>query len=49
MLECWNVCVFIVSKDLRISSATLIVPTGGAIWLNPFTTVLFNVFSDVTV
>ena len=41
--------MFIVSKDLLISSATVIVRTGGAICLNPFTTVLFNECSTVTV
>ena len=44
-----NVCMFIVSKALRISSATVIVRAGGAIWLNPFTTVLFSMCSAVTV
>ena len=34
--------MFIVSKALLISSATVIVRTGGAIWLNPFATVLFS-------
>ena len=38
-----------VSKALFISSATVIVHAGGTIWLNPFATVLFNVFSSVTV
>ena len=38
-----SVCMFIVSKDLLISSTTVIVRTGGAIWLNPFATVLFSV------
>ena len=38
-----------VSKALLISSATVIVCTGGAIWLNPFTTVLFNVCSAITI
>ena len=39
-----NVCsMFIVSKALLISSATVIVRAGGDIWLNPFATVLFNV------
>ena len=33
------VCMFIVSKDLLISSAPVIVRAGGAIWLNPFATV----------
>ena len=44
-----SVCMFIVSKAFVISSATLIVRTGGAIWLNPFATVLFSVCSAVTV
>ena len=45
-----SVCMFIVSKSLRISSATVIVRTGRAIWLNPFATaVLFTVCSAVTV
>ena len=39
----FSICVFIVSKALLISSATVIVHTGGAIWLNPFATVLFSV------
>ena len=34
---------------LLISSATMIVCAKGAIWLNPFATVLFNVCSAVTV
>ena len=38
-----SVCMFIVSKALLISSATVIVRTVGAIWLNPFATVLFSV------
>ena len=44
---CMFVCImwqFIVSKALLISSATVIVHAGGAIWLNPFTMVLFSVF-----
>ena len=40
-----SVCMFIVLKALFISSATVIVCTGGAIWLNPFATVLFSVCS----
>ena len=44
-----GVCMFCASKVLLISSATLIVRAGGAIWLNPFATVLFNVCSSVTV
>ena len=43
-----SVCMFIVSKALLISSATVIVCAGGAIWLNPFATVLFTVCSAVT-
>ena len=42
-------CMFIVSKALLISTATVIVRAGGAIWWNPFATVLFNVCSAVTV
>ena len=41
--------MFIVPKALLISSATVIVRAGGAIWLNPFATVLFSVCSAVTV
>ena len=44
-----SVCMFIVSKALLISSAIVIVRAGGAIWLNPFATVLFSVYSAVTV
>ena len=44
-----SVCMFIVSKALLISSATVIVRAGGAIWLNHFATVLFSVCSAVTV
>ena len=44
-----SVCKFIVLKALLISSPTVIVCAGGAIWLNPFDTVLFNVCSAVTV
>ena len=44
-----SVCMFIVSKALLISSATVILLAGGAIWLNPFATVLFSVCSAVTV
>ena len=39
----------IVLKALLISSATVVGRTGGAIWLNPFATVLFTVRSAVTV
>ena len=42
-----SVCMFIVSKALFISSATVIVRAGGAVWLNPFATVLFTVCSSV--
>ena len=44
-----SVCMFIVSKALLISSTTGIVRAGGAICLNPFATVLFNVCSTLTV
>ena len=44
-----RVCMFIVSKGLLISSATVIIRAGGAIWLNPIATVLFTVCSSVTV
>ena len=44
-----SVCMFIVSKTLLISSATVIVRAGKAIYLNPFATVLFTVFSAVNV
>ena len=40
--------MFIVSKALLMSSATVIVRARGAIWLNPFATVLFTVCSAVT-
>ena len=42
-------CMFIVSKTLLISSATVIVREWRAIWLNPFVTVLLNMCSAVTV
>ena len=41
--------MFIVSKALLISSATVIVRPGGAIRLNPFDTMLFSVCSVITV
>ena len=41
--------MFIVSKALLISSATLIYRAEGAIWLNPFATMLFSVCSVVIV
>ena len=44
-----SVCMFIVSKVLLMSSATVIVRAEVAIWLNPFATVLFGVCSAVTV
>ena len=44
-----SVCMFIVSKALLISSATVIVRAGGAIWLNPFATVLFSVCSIIVI
>ena len=44
-----SVYMFIVSNALLISSATVIVRAGGAIWLTPFATVLFTVCSTVSV
>ena len=44
-----SVCMFIVWKASFISSATVIVRAGGAIWLDSFVTVLFNVCSAATV
>ena len=44
-----SVCMFSVSKAWLISSATVIVRAAGAIWLNPFATVLFSMCSAVTV
>ena len=44
-----SVCMFIVSKALLISSATVSVPAGGAIWWNPLATVLFSVCSAGTI
>ena len=44
-----SVCMFIVSKSLLISSVAVIVRAGGAIWWNPFATVLFSVCGAVTV
>ena len=41
--------MFIVSKYLFISSATVIIRAGLAIWLNPTATVLFTVCSAVIV
>ena len=53
MLDCSSylisVCIFIVSKDLLISIATVIVRAGGAIWLNPIATVMFTVCSAIPV
>ena len=40
-----SLCMFIVLKGFLISSATVIVRTGGAIWVNPFATVLFSVIN----
>ena len=44
-----SVRMFIMSKALLISSATVIVRAGGAIWLKPFVTVLFSVCSAIIV
>ena len=43
-----SVCMFIVSKFLLMSSATVIVRAGRAIWLNPFARCYF-VCSNITV
>ena len=43
-----SVCMFIVSKVLLILGATMMVRARGAIWVNPFATVLFTVCSAVT-
>ena len=42
-----SVWMILVLKALLISSATVICRAGGAIWLNPFSTVLFTVCSSV--
>ena len=42
-----SVCMFCVSIALLISSATVIVRAGVAIWLNLYATVLFSVCSVV--
>ena len=44
-----SVCMFIMPKALLISSATMIVRAGEAIWLNPFATMLFSVCCVVIV
>ena len=44
-----SMCMFIVLKALLISSATVIVRAGGAIWFNPIAKVLLNVCNAVTV
>ena len=44
-----SVCMFILSKALLILSATVSVRAVGSIWLNPFATVLFTVYSSLTV
>ena len=51
ILVCNNflISVCMMSKVLLVSSATVIVRAGGAIWLNPFASVLFTVCSAVTV
>ena len=41
--------MFIVSKALLISSATVSVRAGGSIWLNPLATMLFIVCGAVTI
>ena len=42
-------CVCLLCRKLIIQCAAVIVRAGGAIWLNPFATVLFTVCSVVTV
>ena len=42
-------CMFYLSKSSFTSSAIVIVRAGGAIWMNHFATVLFNVCSAITV
>ena len=44
-----SVCMFIESNALLIWSATVIIGAGGAIWLNTFATVVFNVCRAVIV
>ena len=44
-----SVCMFNMWKALLISSATVIVRSGGAILLNPFAMVLFSVCSTITI
>ena len=44
-----SVCMFMVSKALLVSSATVIVRAGEDIWFNHLATVLFSVCSAVTV
>ena len=44
-----SVCMFIVWQTSLISSTTVIVRAEGAIWLNPFAKVLFNVCSALSV
>ena len=43
-----SVCMFIVLKDLLISSATVNVRATETIWLNLFATMLFSVYCVVT-
>ena len=44
-----SMCMFIVSKALLRSGATVIVRVGGAVCLSPFAMVLFNVCSSVII
>ena len=37
-----SMCMFIVSEAVVLSSATVIIHVGGAIWLKHFAIVLFN-------
>ena len=42
-----SVCMFIVAKVLLISSAAVVVRTGGAIWLSPFANVVMSSLKSV--
>ena len=44
-----SVCMLTVSNDLLMSSATVIVCSGGLFWLNPVAMVLFMLCSVVIV
>ena len=48
-LLCQKLCSYWVLQCSHISSAKVNVRVGGAIWLNPFATVLYSMCSAVTV